>query len=104
MRRHELDVVSLLGGLFFVLVAAGFLVAEASDLRLDPEWVGPGILVALGAVGLVAVSVGARERPAVDEGGPEDEGGRVEEGGQVDVEDQVDQGSEPVTRPDQTGD
>jgi hypothetical protein len=61
VRRHELDVASLLGGLLFVLVAAGFLVAEATEARLDPDWVVPAILVGVGAVGLVAVTIGARD-------------------------------------------
>ena len=62
MRRHDLDLVSLIAGALFVFVAAAYLVAELSDHRLDGEWVFPGLLVGLGVLGLVASLWGGRPR------------------------------------------
>ena len=58
MRRHELDLVSLVAGLLFVVAGAAFLVGEATDLRVDPAWVLPVVLVGLGVTGLVGASTG----------------------------------------------
>ena len=63
MRRHDLDLVSVIAGVLFVLVAAAYLGAEISDRRLDGEWVFPGLLVGLGVLGLVATLWGGRAKP-----------------------------------------
>ena len=54
MARHERDVLSLMGGLLLVLVAAVFLVDDTTGLSVDGRWVAPGLLVAVGVAGLVA--------------------------------------------------
>lgn len=61
MRRHELDVVSLVFGLFFVGVAAIW------GLTSDPGhairgWPLPVLLIAVGLVGLLSSLVGRRGR------------------------------------------
>jgi hypothetical protein len=52
VRRHELDVFSLVAGLVFVAVAAGHLLDVAVGLDFDGRWIAPVVLVALGAAGL----------------------------------------------------
>jgi uncharacterized membrane protein len=59
MARHELDLLSLLSGLFFTLVAFGFLLDAATDV-----WVVPLVLISVGVVGLAASFAAARRQPA----------------------------------------
>lgn len=54
MARHERDVASLMAGLTVLLLAAAFLVADATDRTVDGRWVGPAVLLLVGLVGLVA--------------------------------------------------
>ncbi|HEX6921465.1 MAG TPA: hypothetical protein VF314_14670 [Actinomycetes bacterium] len=73
MQRHELDLVSLVAGLLFVVAGAAFLVGEATDLRVDPAWVLPVVLVGLGVTGLVGASTGrSRQGRGGDTGGDTD--------------------------------
>ncbi len=64
MSRHERDAVSLMGGLLLVLVALGALVDDLTPVRVDVAWVLPGLLVAIGVVGLLATT---RRRPRDDD-------------------------------------
>lgn len=52
MRRHPLDLASLLAGLVLTGLAAVYLVASLTDHRLDAGWVLPIALVAAGLAGL----------------------------------------------------
>ena len=52
MRRHDLDLVSLITGVVFALVAAAHLVAAATGDDLDPLWLAPILLIGLGVAGL----------------------------------------------------
>lgn len=63
MRRHELDLFSLVAGLAFVAVAVGHLLDVATDLELDGRWVAPIVLVTLGVAGLAGV-LGSRDQGA----------------------------------------
>lgn len=72
MRRHDTDVVSLLAGLLFVAVAAAQLLASASDVELDGQWVLPMLLVLLGLVGLASAVRGSRSTEQPAGGGRED--------------------------------
>jgi outer membrane biosynthesis protein TonB len=65
VRRHDLDLTSLVFGALFVLVAVAHLLAQLADVELDGEWVVPIVLVGLGAIGLAATLAGGRSRPAV---------------------------------------
>ena len=68
MRRHELDVFSLVAGLVFVAVAIGHLLDEGAGLDFDGRWIAPVVLVALGAAGLGGVLRGREpQRPADSE-------------------------------------
>ena len=66
MRRHELDLFSLVAGVLFLVVAAAHVVDELyADLDLDGRWVAPVVLVGLGAAGLAGlVRGGRRDEPA----------------------------------------
>ena len=54
MWRHERDVVSLMAGLLVLMVGALFLVTDLTALSIDDRWIGPGVLLSVGAVGLLA--------------------------------------------------
>jgi hypothetical protein len=54
VRRHEVDVFSLLAGVVFAVIGAGYLLGALTDVRLDPEWAAPVALVGLGLAGLTA--------------------------------------------------
>ena len=54
MSRHDRDVLSLMTGLLLVLVAALFLVVDATDLSVQARWVAPALLLVVGGVGLAA--------------------------------------------------
>ena len=52
MRRHELDLVSLIAGTVFLLVAVTHLVGAATDASVDLGWLVPVALIGLGVAGL----------------------------------------------------
>ena len=52
MRRHELDVASLLTGLVFVAIAVVYLVGQYTDAHISAGWVLPLGLIGLGVAGL----------------------------------------------------
>jgi len=61
VRRHDLDWVSLIAGLVFLVFAVVYTVASLTDVSLDGRFVWPIILVALGAAG-IATAVTATKR------------------------------------------
>ena len=77
MRRHDLDVVSLITGLVFALIAVSQLVGAVSGDPLDPLWLAPVLLIGLGAAGLAGAlragrpaqepSAGAAEQPPAEQ-------------------------------------
>lgn len=62
MRRHELDVFSLVAGLVFLAVAAGHLADEAGGFDFDGRWVVPVAMVAIGIAGLASLAGKDRAR------------------------------------------
>ena len=52
MRRHDLDLVSLITGAVFALVAVGHLIGAATGDSMDPLWLAPALLIGLGVAGL----------------------------------------------------
>ena len=54
MWRHERDAVSLMGGLLVLLVGVLFLLTDLTGLSLDDRWIAPGVLLSVGAAGLLA--------------------------------------------------
>ena len=64
MRRHELDVFSLVAGLVFAAVAVAHLVAAGSTHELDAGWVVPVVMVLIGVASLAGLVKGREPRPA----------------------------------------
>lgn len=60
MRRHPIDVFSLLSGLVVLAFAVAYLLGAYTDYRLDGQLAAPLLLVGLGLVGLVAGVVAQR--------------------------------------------
>lgn len=70
MRRHELDVFSLVAGILFLVVATAHVVDESfADLHLNGRWVAPVVLVVLGAAGLAGLVRGRGEERSDGSGG-----------------------------------
>lgn len=69
MRRHDLDLVSLITGAVFLLVAVTHLLVAAENRNVDLDWLVPVVLVALGLAGLAGALRGGRshDEPAVDQ-------------------------------------
>jgi len=60
VRRHSLDVFSLLSGLVIVAFAVAYLVGAFTDFRLDGRLAFPLLLVGLGVAGLAGALVAQR--------------------------------------------
>ena len=73
MRRHELDLTSLLAGLVLLAFAGAYLLGQASGHPIDARWTLPLVLVALGLVGLASGVARALSRtgaaPSAESGG-----------------------------------
>ena len=67
MRRHDLDVTSLVFGLIFVGVAGAWALVQTELISLpDLSVAGPAVLIVAGVIGLVAtLAKGRRGRGAV---------------------------------------
>lgn len=61
MKQHETDWFSLAAGLLFTVLGVVLAISAATDWELDGRWIGPAILIALGAGG-VAASLAASKR------------------------------------------
>ena len=72
MRRHELDLTSLVAGLVFIGIAVAYLIGSYTSVRIDAGWVLPIGLVGLGVAGLAgSLRVGLRRddaNPSVTDG------------------------------------
>ncbi len=71
MRRHDLDLTSLICGVVFAVVAATHLIAASSGERVELVWLFPVLLVGLGVAGIAGAlrSTGRTDDPTpVDEG------------------------------------
>ena len=71
MRRHDLDLTSLICGIVFAVVAATHLVAASTGERVELVWLVPVLLVGLGVAGLAGAlrSNGRTDDPAPVEDG-----------------------------------
>ena len=72
MRRHDLDLVSLITGVVFALVAVTHLVAATTGDSLDPLWLAPVLLIGLGVAGLAGAlrGMGSGDEPTTADEGP----------------------------------
>lgn len=68
MKRHDLDLTSLIAGMVFLIVAASHLLAAATGSGANLGWLVPAALVAVGVAGL-----GSALRRRSDDAAPEDE-------------------------------
>jgi hypothetical protein len=67
VRRHETDVVSLVAGLVFLVVATVHISARTTGTELNLSWLLPATLVLLGVLGLLSAlrpSRGTASEPA----------------------------------------
>lgn len=56
MRRHELDLFSLVAGILFVAIATAHIIdASYTDTHLTGRWVVPALLVVLGGASLLGL-------------------------------------------------
>ena len=62
MERHELDPFSLVAGLAFAGLGVLFLLDGAGSLTVQPRWVWPILLIAIGVAGLLASRPKRHER------------------------------------------
>lgn len=61
-RPLEFDHRSLIAGLLFMALGVLFLIDQATDLRIDVQWVWPLLLIGLGVAGLASTTL-KRRRP-----------------------------------------
>jgi hypothetical protein len=64
IKRHDLDLTSLVSGAVFVAVGALFLLDLRADSSVSPRWVMPFVLIGIGLAGLLS-SVRPSRRAAV---------------------------------------
>jgi hypothetical protein len=62
VRRHATDLSSLIAGLMFVAIGVSYLVAVATDVRIEWRWVLPLGLIGLGLAGLAGTINQARHQ------------------------------------------
>jgi len=62
MKRHDLDLLSLIAGAVFALVALISLVGAATDESVDLGWLAPVVLIGLGIAGLTGALRSGRTR------------------------------------------
>ena len=67
MKRHDVDLLSLIAGTVFLLVAVTHLVGAATDAAVDLGWLVPVARVGLGVAGLAGA---LRGRPTEEGGRP----------------------------------
>ena len=67
MRRHDMDLVSLISGVVFALVAVAYLLSAAADEGVDLAWLAPLALVGLGVAGLAGALRGSRDDASRDD-------------------------------------
>jgi uncharacterized membrane protein HdeD (DUF308 family) len=74
MKRHRSDLVSLIFGLVFVLIAGWWVAARRLDVDLPAlGWLAAAALIAVGAVGLVGAVRGPRDEDSEAQPGRSDE-------------------------------
>lgn len=60
MKRHELDLTSLISGAVFVAVGLLYLADLGTDYSVSPRWVAALVLIGLGVAGLLTTVNAAR--------------------------------------------
>jgi len=62
-RPREFDHRSLIAGLVFTALGVLFMIDQATDVRIDLQYVWPLFLIGLGVAGLASTSLKRRRRP-----------------------------------------
>lgn len=62
MSRHDIDLLSFLCGVIFVGLGLTYIITATLGVRIHAVWALPGLLVALGAAGLVGTTRRTRRR------------------------------------------
>lgn len=71
MKQHETDFFSLAAGLVFTVLGVVLAISAATGWTVDGRWIGPAILIALGAGGVAASLAAAnRQRRAAEVSAP----------------------------------
>ncbi len=65
MKRHDLDLTSLVAGAVFLAVGAAFLVDLLAGVGVSPRWITPLVLIGIGAAGLMSQVPVRRDHPEV---------------------------------------
>ncbi|WP_052810007.1 hypothetical protein [Streptomonospora alba] len=68
MRRRRTDWGSLIAGMLFIALGAGFIVAGPSRWGLDAVWTVPVLAVGLGVAGIARALAASRDRRRLPEG------------------------------------
>jgi hypothetical protein len=104
VRRHEIDPVSLVAGLLFLIVAGVHIAARSTDTHLSVRWMVPTVLVLLGVLGLLSAVRGPHgERQVSAAAGPattvdrSDRGMTVDDASTVDEADEVNKADDATT-------
>jgi hypothetical protein len=61
--RREFDHRSLIAGLLFTALGVLFMIDQATDVRIDMQWIWPLFLIGLGVAGMASASLKRRRRP-----------------------------------------
>lgn len=61
-RQREFDHRSLIAGLLFTVLGVLFMIDQATDVRIDLQWVWPLFLIGLGVAGLATTSLKRRRQ------------------------------------------
>jgi hypothetical protein len=67
-RPREFDHRSLIAGLLFTALGVLFMIDQATDVRIDLQWIWPLFLIGLGVAGLASASLKRRRRTEVEAG------------------------------------
>lgn len=68
MKRHSLDVLSLVFGLIFLLVAGSWIVRHSLEVDMPaPGWYIAGALIVAGVFGIISTFRGARKNAETDQ-------------------------------------
>ena len=62
MKRHSLDLISLLFGVLFAIAGGGFLIHETTGRDFDGAWVSAFVFITLGAIALAVTLLRRNDR------------------------------------------
>ena len=66
MRPREFDHRWMIAGLLFTALGVLFMIDQATNVRIDLQWIWPLFLIGLGVAGMASASLKRRRRPEND--------------------------------------